>query len=257
MNAHEQFADDLALYALGALEGQERTALEQHLAGCAPCRRELDALRGDGALLAVSATGAAPPQRARQRLMTAIAKEPRLYSRPAQRPRFAWLTSMGWAVAAGMVLAAVLLLRDETVLRGELARLQAEAVQQQGELAKAREVAATLTATDAMRVTLVALKTPPQPQGKAIYQRDRSSLVFLASNMPALPPAKIYELWLIPVQGNPIPAGLFKPDAHGSATVIQPPLPAGVEAKAFAITVEPEAGSAAPTSTPIMVGAGE
>jgi hypothetical protein len=47
------------------------------------------------------------------------------------------------------------------------------------------------------------------------------------------------------------------PDAHGSATVLNPPLPPGVEAKAFAITVEPEAGSAAPTSTPIMLGAGE
>jgi anti-sigma-K factor RskA len=50
---------------------------------------------------------------------------------------------------------------------------------------------------------------------------------------------------------------VFKPDARGSATVVNPPLPPGVEAKAFAITVEPEAGSAAPTSPVIMLGAGE
>jgi hypothetical protein len=31
-------------------------------------------------------------------------------------------------------------------------------------------------------------------------------------------------------------------------------LPAGLEAKTFAITVEPEAGSAAPTSQPIIAG---
>jgi len=60
-----------------------------------------------------------------------------------------------------------------------------------------------------------------------------------------------------PLTGSPIPAGVFKPDSHGSATVVNPPLPPGVEAKAFAITVEPEAGSAAPTSAIIMLGAGE
>jgi len=78
--------------------------------------------------------------------------------------------------------------------------------------------------------------------------------VFLASNLPELPPQKTYELWLIPTNGAPIPAGLFRPDAHGSAAVVKPPLPSGVEAKTFAITVEPGSGSAAPTSTPVMVG---
>ena len=116
---------------------------------------------------------------------------------------------------------------------------------------------ATLTSTDAMRVTLVAAQTPPQPQGKAIYVKERASLIFLASNMPALPPQRAYELWLIPTVGNPIPAGVFKPDSKGGATVVEPTLPAGVEAKTFAITVEPEQGSATPTMPIVMTGAGE
>ena len=103
----------------------------------------------------------------------------------------------------------------------------------------------------------MAAQAPPQPQGKAIYMRDRSSLIFLASNMPVLPPQKAYELWLIPTSGAPIPAGVFKPDARGSATVIEPPLPAGIEAKTFAITVEPEQGSSTPTMPIVMAGAGE
>jgi anti-sigma-K factor RskA len=105
--------------------------------------------------------------------------------------------------------------------------------------------------------TLVTAKTPPQPQGKAIYVRDRSSLIFLARNFRGLPAQKVYELWLIPINGAPIPDGIFKPDAHGSATVINPPLPTGVEAKAFAITVEPESGSSVPTMPILMIGAGE
>jgi hypothetical protein len=125
------------------------------------------------------------------------------------------------------------------------------------QLEELRKIAAPILEPESQRVTLVAAKAPPQPQGKAFYLRNRNSLVFLANNMPALPPQKAYELWLIPVSGNPIPAGVFKPDSHGSATVVNPPLPAGAEAKAFAITVENEAGSQAPTSPVLMVGTGE
>jgi anti-sigma-K factor RskA len=38
--------------------------------------------------------------------------------------------------------------------------------------------------------------------------------------------------------------------------VVNPPIPAGVEAKAFAITIEPEAGSTKPTMPIVMQGAG-
>ncbi len=55
MSAHEQYVEDLSLYALDALQGEERARLEQHLAGCAACRLELEQLRGDTALLALSA----------------------------------------------------------------------------------------------------------------------------------------------------------------------------------------------------------
>ncbi len=254
MSAHEQFADDLALLAMGALQGDERAALEQHLEGCAACRRELEQLRGDTALLAVSAAGPAPPRRARERLLKAIAKEPRVPGVAARR--WSW-TLIPWFAAAAFALAAVFFFRESDRLSQRVAELQSESAQQQAQLERAREVVTTLTSTDAVRVTLVAAQAPPQPQGKAIYVRDRSSLVFLASNMPALPAQKAYELWLIPTKGAPIPAGVFKPDAHGSATVIQPPLPAGVEAKAFAITIEPEQGSATPTMPIVMMGAGE
>jgi len=72
MSVHEQFADDLALYALGCLEGDERAALEKHLEECASCRRELEQLRGDAALLALSASGPRPPARSQARLMEAV-----------------------------------------------------------------------------------------------------------------------------------------------------------------------------------------
>ncbi|HLW88639.1 MAG TPA: anti-sigma factor [Terriglobales bacterium] len=253
MSGHEQFAEDLALLALGSLGGDERLALEEHLRECAACRRELESLRGDMALLSFSTGGPKPPARSRERLMAAIAREPRGSAAPAKRW---WMLAPSLAVAA-LMLVIVLLMKQNSALRQQVARMDYDAAAQHVELRRAREVVSTLTASDAMRVTLVAAKTPPQPQGKAIYVRDRSNLIFIASNMPAAPPEKAYELWLIPASGAPIPAGVFKPDAHGSATVVNPPLPGGVEAKAFAITIEPEAGSATPTMPIVMVGAGE
>lgn len=254
MTVHEQFAEDLALYALGGLQGEERLSLEKHLEGCSACRQELQQLQGDMALLALSATGPAPPQRARQRLMQAIAREPRLR---LVSPRKPWWAAVPFAVAAALALVSVLFWKENTDLRQRVADLESQSSQQQSAIEEAKQVLATLIAPDAMRVTLVAAPAKPQPQGKAIYMRSRGSLIFMASNMGPLPQSKVYELWLIPMSGAPIPAGMFKPDAHGSATVVNPPLPSGVEAKTFAVTMEPEGGSSTPTMPIVMVGAGE
>jgi len=254
MSEHEQFVEELSQYALGELQGEPRQALEQHVQGCASCRRELEQLRGDLSLLALSAGGPKPPQRARARLLEAIAREPRPAAARRVKPWWALVPSFA---AAAMAVLAVFFWMQNMRLEQQVATLETRSTQEMAELQRAREVLSTLTASDAMRVSLVVSRKAPEPQGKAIYVRDRSSLIFLASNMPPLPPQRAYELWLIPILGAPIPAGLFKPDAHGSATVINPPLPQGVEAKAFAITVEPESGSSAPTSAVIMMGAGE
>ncbi len=269
---HEQFAEDLALYALDALQGEDRERLEQHLAGCATCRLELEQLRGDTALLALSATGPRPPARARQRLLDAVAREAKAGADPpitatSPLPRQernndetlagSWWGWLGWAATAAVLVFAVTLWRENSALRQSLASATSHSEESRREMEELRKIAAPILEPQAQRVTLVSAKTPPQPQGKAFYLKNRSSLVFLANNMPQLPPQKAYELWLIPTSGAPIPAGVFKPDAHGSASVVNPPLPAGVEAKAFAITVENEAGSSAPTSAIVMMGAGE
>lgn len=256
MSGHEQFAEDLALHALGALQGDERATLEKHLDTCAPCRQELANLRGDMALMAMATSGPKPPQRARQRLLDAIAKEPRAAVGTSRPPRFNWWAALGWAAAAAMLLVVIQARRENYFLHESVNTLAALTGQQTIELANAKRVVDTLTAPESQTVILAAAKTPPQPQGKAFYLRNRSGLVFLANNLAPLPADKIYELWLIPTSGAPIPAGLFKPDAKGNATVVNPPgLPAGVEAKTFAVTLEPASGPHdSPRGTGVMQG---
>jgi anti-sigma-K factor RskA len=270
MSEHEQFADDLAMYALDALRGEDRARVDVHLAACAACRLELERLRGDTALLALSAAGPRPPQRARQRLLDAVAREARVaealsqITRKDETPSRAWPAGPGWwgwlawAVSATLVLAfALSSQRANMELREQLVDASSQVAKNARELEELRKIAAPILDPETQRVTLVSATAPPQPQGKAFYLRNRSSLVFLANNMPALPAQKAYELWLIPVSGAPIPAGVFKPDARGSASVVNPPLPAGVEAKAFAITVENETGAMTPTMPIVMMGSGE
>ena len=45
MMTHEESIEFLATYALDAVEGEEREAVEEHLADCPRCRAELDAFR--------------------------------------------------------------------------------------------------------------------------------------------------------------------------------------------------------------------
>ncbi len=257
MSEHERYAEDLALYALDALRGADRARVDEHLAACAACRLELEQLRGDTALLALSTAGPRPPQRARTRLMDAVAREPRVPRIVQTESRRSWWGMLGWAATAAVVIFALSLWRENLALRQSLESASSQSARSAREMEELRKIAAPIIAPEAQRVTLVSAKGRPQPQGKAFYLRNRSSLVFLANNMPPLPPQKAYELWLIPANGAPIPAGVFKPDAHGSASVVNPPLPAGTEAKAFAITVENEAGSATPTMPIVMMGAGE
>ena len=253
MSVHEQFAEDLALYALDALDPEARASIETHLRECASCRRELEQLRGDAALLVLSSAGPKPPARAKARLMDAIAREPR-----AQRAetRALWWAVLGWAATVAMIVVTTLLLQQNARLKEDAAQQAKSFEQQKAQLEKASAMAAILQSPDAERyeVMPVSVKTMP-PSGKAIYSPDRG-LVFIASNMNPLPAQKAYELWLIPKRGAPIPAGVFKPDSHGNAAMMHSPMPAGVEAKAFAITIEPEQGSATPTMPIVMMGAG-
>ncbi len=257
MNVHSRFAEDLAFYALGTLEGDELVELEKHLKDCADCQHELEQLRGDAALLALSVSGPAPPQRARGRLMNALTGEPRISLEQPTMRRISWWSQMGWVTAAAAVVIAAILWRTDASLNSRMETLQKEFNEQHTELQRAQEVTATLTATDALRATIIPPRAKPQPQGRAIYVPSRSSLIFLANNMPALPARRAYELWLMPTKGSAIPAGVFKPDAHGNVTVVNPRLPEGIETRVFAITVEPETGSPLPTSAPVMLGTGE
>lgn len=265
MNGHPQFEEDFELYALGALDGDEKNAFEAHLSGCLPCRVKLEAARGQVALLALSAPPVALPPGARRRVMEFFragrAALPSPVPSPASRPvRPSWGAPV-WALATLVfLLASAWLAVENRKLSSELSSLdrtsqQLEESRRQlvAEGARAQAALDVLTAPETVQVDLSPVAARPIPHGKAFYNSSKG-LLFYAANLPPLPTGRTYELWLIPSQGAPVSAGVFYPDARGNAQVILPRLPQGLAAKAFAVTIEPAGGVSAPSGPKVIIG---
>ena len=97
--------EQVPLYALDALEGEERTAFEAHLDGCPECRAELDEYRG-------VATGLVPDEPATDqtwdRIAGAIAEESQVVDLNERRSGGIWPWVAGIAAAAALVLGVAL-----------------------------------------------------------------------------------------------------------------------------------------------------
>jgi anti-sigma-K factor RskA len=255
MTNHEIPAEDLALYALGALTPEEQERVAAHLETCATCRTELRKLRGDAALLAISASPVAAPARARERLFTEIGKTTAAGTSVPKLGAPWWQVTFPTLTALALIVFAFWLVAQNAIIRHELDNARMNAAQQSASIEQARQVMETLGAANAQRVTLVASQTKPQAQVQTIYQHDKGRLMLVASCLEPLPQNKTYELWILPASGSaPIPAGTFQPDALGNASLVFPQIPAGVEAKGFAVTIEPQGGSATPTMPIKMLG---
>jgi anti-sigma-K factor RskA len=257
MRTHEQFADELALYALNELHGDELQEFDQHLESCAACRRELQAMRSDLGLLGLSAVGPRPPARSKERLMRAVAAEPRAVVAPAAaaaggRKNF-WLAWIPAAIALAVIAFALSLRQSNQSMHDQLAELRNRYNDQKIQLSQAQENMRLLLAPDAVHVSLTPPKSGKQPNATAIVSPSQNRMTLMASNLPPVPAGKAYELWIIPPQGAPVNAGVFKPDEHGNAIMLDHPLPT-VQMKTFALTVEDEAGSDKPTSPIVIAG---
>jgi anti-sigma-K factor RskA len=245
--------DELDLYALGTLEDDARRELESHVTECAECRRALAESSGRVALLAFAAEPRAPSAPVRSRLLAQVRAQGR--EEEAAMRRFGW-PRLAWATAVVLALVAVFLARENRKMIREMDALQSQFQARQAELARAQQALAILTSAETLRVPLTYGEEKPRPEGKVLFNRQRG-LLFFATRLPALAANQTYQLWLVPSEGNPISAGIFRPDEKGDGSILLPEvaaLPAGVEAKAFAVTIEPAGGVPQPTGPKVLVG---
>jgi hypothetical protein len=283
MNPKQISQDDLILFALQDLTPEEAAEVLVHLEHSETAREELAQIQGDLAMYALTSELQTPPPQARERLLRGVAKEKKLapvaratttdeplllpredraFTRRVepepQRSGMGFLGWAGWAVAACSIAAAGFEFYQQQPLRDTLNAQNKKLAEATDQAERAHAVMTMLSGGGAMQVTLHQPATsgePPKPEGHAAYVADTGSLVFIGMHLKPLQPYKTYQLWVIPPEGSdPIPAGVFKPDQQGFASVILPPLPKGITAKTFGVTIEDDGGSKTPTSPIVLAG---
>lgn len=248
---HEVHPEDLTLYALGALEGAEFARVRRHVESCASCRLELQKLNADmGALAMATAPESSPPGRVRDRLLKEIDRK----TRHSRRSTWNWSWAFRGALAVILLVALIVQWRNTRVLETRNQQLLHELDRERAESAQARAIAELMKDPGAMRITLMSTNSHPQPMAHVICTPQNGRVLLMAHDLEPLGPGKMYELWLLPMSGKPVPAGMFNSDAKWAAEMYHTGLPEYVEAKGFAITIEPAEGSAAPTSAPVLMG---
>jgi len=274
--AHEEFEADVASYAIDALDPAEARAFEAHLASCARCQAELADLRRVVAGIGMAGEPIPPPAllkartiaRATGRPEATLRFEPRPSSTPmSPSPTGARPSSMPWLVAAAAVVVAVASATYAWSLRSRVESLEQmvavtsqQADRLRDDLVSLRRDSANLIRTiqvmnapDARQVVLKGQGPAATASGRAYLSASRG-LSFSASQMPALPPDRIYQLWII-ADKTPIGVGTFEvtPDGSASTTVALPPGVTTIDA--IAVTSEPKpSGSATPTMPILLVG---
>jgi hypothetical protein len=119
---------------------------------------------------------------------------------------------------------------------------------------KTEKLLSVLASPDTLTVKLTGTSGAPNASGIVKYN-GRTGTVVGSANLPPLPSDKVYQLWLIPVNGAPISAGVFGVSDDGRGGVVTAEVPANTAVKAFAVTIEPAGGEAQPTGPKVLLGA--
>ena len=219
---HDEAQEVLAAYVLDALPEDERQAVEDHVRGCAECRRALAGLLPTAAALPLALEPVSPPVALRRRIIAEISgarapeplrRSPRLLDRPI----------VGWLAAAVFFLAALGLGGWGAAEHQQLYSAQ---------------------------VALAGTGPAGSAQGRLVSQPGRLPTVYVA-DLAAPPPDTVYEAWVIHA-GAPQAAGIFitSPAGLGGVALTRSPAPGDQ----VVITREPAPGGAAPSGPAVRKG---
>jgi anti-sigma-K factor RskA len=263
MDRHDDIADALEAYVLGQLAEDERRAVDVHLAACASCAREVRELNDVLATLGQTVPPVAPPAALRQRVLAAAAAEPQDPVRVVgliKRRHPMWV-ALPWAAAAALILAVGVVFFRVDSAREQLA---VELVQARNDNDKLQErlrrftaqtdlALSILTAGDMREIPLIGREGAAAAAARAYWSPARGLLV-VADRLPAPPPGRIYQVWVIE-NGQPASAGLLGEESAGRGMLIAtPPRADAGTSVTVAVTDEPPGGLPAPSGSIRLAG---
>ena len=238
---HEEYKEMIPARALSALDAAEAQVLNKHLENCAECRKELEEWQATSATLALTADPAEPSPAVRERILSEVRNE---LSSPQvlpfrSTPRNIW-SSFG---SLGAMAAVVLL----TALIVGLAVMWRQNQLMQDEMARTREFVELVTTPGARVTELKGIDLGAGATARLAYDQNGRAML-MASKLPNAPRGKAYQLWFIVGNNPPMPGKTFSPDNTGKGTLKDQMPREALGSAIFAITMEPEGGSSAPTS---------
>lgn len=235
----EELSEVYELYALGALEREESAEMEAHLArGCATCSKGLARACSLNANVLSLVTEQNPPARLKRRVMASVG---------VNRPSWGWV----WALATSCLLFLSLWLGvQERDRSDQLAEARADLFKSAAERDRLNQALQFLSDPETQPASFGRGQTAP-PRGY-VLMHPRLGVLLIASNLPPAGEGKTYEMWVIPKGGTPRPAGLFQSDGTRGLHILSGPMDL-TTLGAVAVTLEPTAGSPAPTTIPIIV----
>jgi anti-sigma-K factor RskA len=227
--------ETVASYVLGALPEDERERFMAHLATCDDCQASVAELQVAADALPLAVTQLVPPPELKDRIMATVRSEAQLQraaagESPAPAPRrrrwrgrFLGLGALPAAVAASVLVA--LLVAGGVLLS---------------------------SGGDGTKTVQGQVLIASAPKARASLRLSDDATKLTVNGMPAPPPGKVYQVWLKPPSQAPRPTrALFRVDARGDADVeIQRGRLKGIEQ--VLVTAEPDGGSQAPTSDPVI-----
>ena len=242
-------------YALDALDPAEHAAFEKHLATCASCQAEVKELRATAGLLGVAAAET-PPAGLKERVMAEVDRtrqDPPLIEQ--QRPLVVDESEGGQVVALPQRRTTTRIFQLAAAVMTVVALgLGVWGVANHNRADDATtnyaSVQTVLTATDATVVRGNLSGSGTSGTATIVSSKSVGKTVFLSANLSTPPSGKTYQLWYMDAAGKARPAGLVEPGAHNAAAQV---LDGTIDdATLVGVTVEPNGGSAQPTTQPVL-----
>jgi anti-sigma-K factor RskA len=253
---HDPFDTLAAVYAVGALDGDDLVQFEAHLAsGCDRCQTTLRDSHEALVRVAQAEPRAIPPAEVKDAVLRRIGGGPARAPQPRRWVR--WVAG----IAVAMVVSAMLtggfvasryegklgeMAREVSRVREEMRRRDATLLAQLDEYRHAVE----LLGDPATRVVELRGAGPGAEATGRVVWHERAGGYLVVTKLPPLPAGKAYEAWTL---GGPAPrpAGVFTVDASGQGRRKLEPI-GDAPPKGFAVSIEPEGGATEPTG-PIVL----
>lgn len=229
---HDQVLENVAAYALGALDANEVQAVERHLKNCKTCQGELRAYQSTTNKLGLAPPTATPSSVLKNKVMGQIYenKQPQIKSPQGwfrlKMPRPAWNLVLGLLVAA-LTISNLLLWQQLNQQQAALQPFQT--------------------------IPLSSTSAQPEAAGMILISQDGEFGTLVIESLEPLSPELQYQLWLI-LGEDRTSGGVFSVSPNGySSLVIDSPKPLN-QYDGFGVTIEPTGGSAGPTGDKVLGG---